>query len=121
MEVLCAGVVDEYNADKQYNYTAHVEAQLEVLERLNPSDGAQIRARFEAVRGGRYVEGDHISNVAKAISARLDALAPEGLYFGIPRANSNIAGFWPIAWLKGGPSDAEARAVGRCRIGSRTV
>lgn len=117
MKVLKMGAVHEYNTDRQYNYTEHVEAQLRVLEQLAPADGAAARARFEAVREYRYASADSLPKIAGCISEKLDALAPEGLYFGIPRDNSNIAGFWPDAWLRGGPADAVVRAYGACVLG----
>lgn len=117
LKVLGPGVVHEYNTDGQYNYTAHVEAQLRVLEQLCPAEGAQLRARFESVCSSRYADGDHINKVASTISQQLDALAPDGHYYGAPRDNSNIAGFWPNEWLHHGPADAVARAIGPCTIG----
>lgn len=117
MKVLKPGLVHEYNADGSYNYTEHIETQLRALERLNPETGAAVRVRFENVRGCRYAPNDSLLKVAQSISERLDDLAPEGLYYGIPRDNSNLAGFWPVEWLKGGPADAVARSFGACVIG----
>lgn len=118
MTVLKGGLIDEYNADGQYNYSGHVEAQLQALEKLNAPAAAPLRERFDKLRGGRWSGEDHVNKVAKDVSEALNKLAPAGLYFGTPRYNSNMAGFWPAEWERaGGPMDSVARGHGLCVIG----
>lgn len=122
--VLKVGSVHEYNADGSYNYTLHVEMQLKCLEMLGPEKAAPIRARFDAIKQRPYAfnGGDHINKVARDISGALDGLAPTGMYYGIPRDNCNINGFWPDDWINAagkaiGPRDVEVRMLGACVIG----
>ena len=120
-QVLKGGFLHAYNDDRKYDYTRHVEIQLEVLEQLSPEQGKSMRSRFEALRNRSFVGQDHISSVVADISDKLDELAPKGLYFGIPHSSNGCVGFWPVEWLKPGargvPTHAQARLMPKCVIG----
>jgi hypothetical protein len=116
MKVLKPGMVHEYT---NYDATKHCQAHIACLEKLSPVAGAELRAmatehasKFGGIRAITF-------ELQKRCSALLDSVAPDGLYFGAPSAQSNLIGFWPAEWIKGatprnpkGVSDAVARALG---------
>lgn len=121
MKVLKPGLVHEY---VDYDYSAHCEAHIACLEKLDPMAGARVRAKANALvaKFGSIRSG--ASDLVRECSGELDRLAPKGFYFGLPNVHCNMAGFWPAGWIAGatprnpkGGSTAQARALGAARIG----
>lgn len=120
MQVLKPGLIHEY---ANYDTTAHCEAHIVLLERLDSTAGAAVRAKAdELIRkyGSIHSATTHLQRECRGA---LDKLAPAGLYFGIPSVNSNMAGFWPQEWIDGatprnpkGVPDPVARALGYAAI-----
>jgi len=111
------GLVHEYSRGEDFE---HLEAVLACLETLAPEDGRRIRAQVDEViaKYGRRASVVHC--FFGECSAKLDALAPKGIYYRIPNTVSNMDGFWPSEWLKtvdrGTETETEARKLGACVI-----
>jgi len=116
MKVVKPGLIHEY---ANYDASAHCEAHIACLEKLNPNAGAIVRAKAtELIRRFGSIRSETVQ-LQRECSGALDKIAPAGLYFGIPNVNSNMAGFWPREWIEGatvrnpkGVPDSIARAFG---------
>ena len=114
--IVSAGLVHEY---KHFELVAHVEAQIAFLERLDPVAGAEVRALAD--QHARLPRGflAKTREIQAEVNSRFDRIAPSGLYYGAPSAQSNLRGFWPTTWIEGstprnpkGVSDLIARQLG---------
>lgn len=94
----------------------HLDAHLVVLRHLDPVRAQDFDSRLQALNSSGFstCDGRVDSNrrILRRISVTLDGVAPEGAYFGLPSVQSNIAGFWPAAWLIPKP-DPQMLPLGR--------
>ena len=120
MQVVKPGLIHQY---ANYDTTAHCEAHIACLEKLEAAAGAEIRAKAnELIRKYGRIRSE-TTQITRECSGALDKVAPEGFYFGIPNVNSNMSGFWPQEWIAGatgrnpkGVPEAVARALGNAVI-----
>lgn len=121
--VIRAGLVHEYTGSE----LDYLQALVACVEKLSPQYGASIRAQVSEIVRTRSHPLSPVNHFFGECNEKLDQLAPEGMYFGRPHSRSNMAGFWPLDWLKNGPpgfprlgeAEAEARKLGPCVIGPR--
>lgn len=98
MQVLKPGLVHEY---ANYDASAHCEAHIACLEKLDPNAGAVMRQKAnELIRRYGSIRSQ-TTQLTRECSIALGKVAPAGLYFGIPNVNCNMVGFWPQEWIEG--------------------
>lgn len=96
MKVVAPGLVAEY---KDYNGSQFCEEHIRCLEHLDPAAGMVVRSRADD-EVAKYGSIRHATyDLLKMCAQALDAIAPNGMYFGRPNVNSNIVGFWPTDWI----------------------
>ncbi len=119
-KVVKYGLVHEYT---NFEASVHCEAHIACLEKLDPIAGSAVRAKanaciakFGSIRSITY-------QLQSECSEALNKVSPQGLYFGTPSAQSNMAGFWPSVWIEGatrrdpkGVQDSVARELGSAII-----